>query len=1405
MARINEAAVSQHAEWTYLSNFFGKKRGGQRMPESSPFHLEAFGTSDAKVAARCSLKNGSVESAPQSKDTSATEQEFPKNKQSLSLIGWVFPGVRRTFRARAIFVGLMILCRAGCGGGVVINSIPALNPTKNNHAERVVDGLQESNSKPDLVRLESAMTKLSDDIPSVGRLSFSTETEIGDQYGHFLMSMNQNPSKANEVKIPATALEMSLGGKSHNTAELHALMSHKVSEVKHAHVISELRALSDDCINLTIAIMPYSFEGTIGWSLDVITEGGNDTVWSRNYSDPDLAITVIIEHSQESDSNGESLCFPPGKYKFSHHPDGMPYVLYSEGTLVECGLYDYSIFVLPFNSSDPSTCYDAVDDWGGLAFCPNITCSDVEGKDDCVNMAMEPIHCFYLGWEKENGGNRTAWFADNCAKIFDDVCQSTSLDVEHDHIGFFHQQFVEIYCPFFQCAYPAYQSYMEGGTLEEYHGCNCLYEQSICPNCSQAECCFDGGSEKSTESDIVRSCICVIEPLCNIGNVEMCDVALEFCCPVKLDLEERMTCEQTALHYTCQDSIKHNNNNGDLSVCHRASSAKCDDDEDTYGCECRYWETLCTENAIHGSVCEEAVGYCCGSISQNQCRCDFYNNALKFGYVSDQIDSSCDGAFAEQQDHSNIVMYQYYAKKIADSLGSTWWFNNDGWQDDKTSHCHWFGVTCNEAGFISQINLKGNNLTGELTYVDDDGSTQFSFNHLYDLEMLDLSDNNIFGSIRNRDYFNLRQLLHVDLSGNELTGVADILLSPLIRHLNLSHNKFSSVGYMIRSYSAYESIEVIDIGHNSLEQPASAVFGDLPPSLKGLYISENFITGTFPNPFPAVSCLKHFHAARNQLTGSLIEFLRSMPRVFTIDLSNQKHSGGRGLYGSLPLDIPSLLDLLELNLSGNRLIGTIPVGIANIPRLQLLNLSKNAFSGKIPSKLGQLAVVLEVLDLSSNAFTGTIPQEFKDFRGLVLVDNNRLSYPAPLGLCYDVPGFDLNKHSGFCPPERNALNDFFISAKGLEWTNSSLWGDQFAMPCSWYGIECNESSNKIVSLNLTNNGLGGFLNGSVGNITSLRMLDLSDNDIKGRIPKELFLLSNLTSLRLSFNQFSGTVPVQLANLINLELAQLHSNWLTGEIHLNSQFMKDPSSFTADCGVPSDFDKPIICRNCTICCNLRGECQSTELPRVLSEDTPGFRDYKELSWYHKSHSLTRAVSGELIEDEKHYALNTVGHETVYSFFLTKSWAAWTVAISVIAFQFVVFWYFVSAAEKDFADEKSDFVYAWRCPRNNPVCKNDDDRSSTVYNSAIARTNSELVANAVIVLFITDVDEQMYFLLESMTHRWLENLITGITTHPGEPPENAKNGSSREKVDITEKAGQPDLQKCQADFDASLQQM
>jgi hypothetical protein len=187
-----------------------------------------------------------------------------------------------------------------------------------------------------------------------------------------------------------------------------------------------------------------------------------------------------------------------------------------------------------------------------------------------------------------------------------------------------------------------------------------------------------------------------------------------------------------------------------------------------------------------------------------------------------------------------------------------------------------------------------------------------------------------------------------------------------------------------------------------------------------------------------------------------------------------------------------------------------------------------------------------------------------------------------------------------CPPERNALFQIYISAKGLEWTNDLSWGNEFVLPCFWYGVVCDNDTGLVVGLNLTNNGLSGTLSEMLGSLTSLELLDLSDNDLKGSIPSDIGSLLHLKRLRISYNSLIGEIPQNISSLEHLELLHLHSNRLTGSMpFVNSWGLSGTSSFISDCGVPSVFDEPLVCPNCTMCCNAMDECQPTAKKQASS--------------------------------------------------------------------------------------------------------------------------------------------------------------------------------------------------------------
>ena len=117
----------------------------------------------------------------------------------------------------------------------------------------------------------------------------------------------------------------------------------------------------------------------------------------------------------------------------------------------------------------------------------------------------------------------------------------------------------------------------------------------------------------------------------------------------------------------------------------------------------------------------------------------------------------------------------------------------------------------------------------------------------------------------------------------------------------------------------------------------------------------------------------------NQLSGSIPPELGSLSNL--VDLSMR----GNQLSGSIPPELGNLSSLGELNLSLNQLSGSIPPELGSLSSLEALYLFSNQLSGNIPPELGNLAS-LAVLDLSSDQLSGVIPDELEDLSGLEQLD-----------------------------------------------------------------------------------------------------------------------------------------------------------------------------------------------------------------------------------------------------------------------------------------------------------------------------------------------------------------------------------------------------------------------------------
>ena len=288
------------------------------------------------------------------------------------------------------------------------------------------------------------------------------------------------------------------------------------------------------------------------------------------------------------------------------------------------------------------------------------------------------------------------------------------------------------------------------------------------------------------------------------------------------------------------------------------------------------------------------------------------------------------------------------------------WYNNTGWMTEQ-DQCDWYGITCDEERYAIEINLSSNNMRGDFP--------ADSLSNFYKLKRLDLGNNTLHGTLaatydiyadyveevlRNDTsvFFNLRDLVHVDLSQNNLSGEVDVLFAPALEYVNFSHNNFTSINSFKKFKRSYQNLKICDVSHNSINASASELMTNVPLNIEQLTLSSNFIHGPLlTSSLEVLANLRRFDMSMNVLSGDLPDFSNSYPNLQVLDLSEQI---SEGLVGNIPDNLVNLAFLSTLNLAGNKLSGSISLVLGNMGQLRVLNLSSNELSQSIPKELGKL-------------------------------------------------------------------------------------------------------------------------------------------------------------------------------------------------------------------------------------------------------------------------------------------------------------------------------------------------------------------------------------------------------------------------------------------------------------------
>lgn len=524
-------------------------------------------------------------------------------------------------------------------------------------------------------------------------------------------------------------------------------------------------------------------------------------------------------------------------------------------------------------------------------------------------------------------------------------------------------------------------------------------------------------------------------------------------------------------------------------------------------------------------------------------------------------------------------------KAFYESTNGDFWLNNEGWKEgvnDPTDNpcIGWHGVSCNGNNRVIKIDLRVNNINGELpeemaglTYLKE---INFFYNSISGpvppflgefafLKDMSFSQNQLEGPIP-PELGNSPSLVEIDFRRNNLTGTVPPELGQLthLERLDLAVNDFE--GSIPEEIGNLTNLTYLSFRWNKMGGEIPSSLTNLT-SLRTLDISSNYFTGPIPSFLGEITSLFTLSLNKNNFTGEIPESLVNISGLQNLDVSEND------LTGQL-FDLVSQFPILRsLKASYNDFSGTIPENILDKTKLTGINISYNNFTGTIPGVFGEQSFYNELF-LNNNDFSGCLSPSLHVFCGDEDIDfsnnpqlpwkGNMNAYCMSSGSLDDQIGVEcsvlnlvsetINENCECLPscehPDYIGLMSIYSGTYGNGWNKRDGWKEGAAGnncdPCSWYGVECNED-NRVISVSLPQNNLRGSLLNQIGQLSELQYLSLNSNDIGGQLPESLFTLTNLVELNLGYNNFYGSIPENLGDLEKLtELSFANSN-LTGSI------------------------------------------------------------------------------------------------------------------------------------------------------------------------------------------------------------------------------------------------------------------
>ncbi|XP_037454958.1 receptor-like protein EIX2 [Triticum dicoccoides] len=441
-------------------------------------------------------------------------------------------------------------------------------------------------------------------------------------------------------------------------------------------------------------------------------------------------------------------------------------------------------------------------------------------------------------------------------------------------------------------------------------------------------------------------------------------------------------------------------------------------------------------------------------------------------------------------------------------------------------------------------------------------SASISLSNLTHLEVLDMSGNNFYTSLKHAWFWNLKSLKELYLSGSSWIGSipSDLANMTALQVIDLTGNQL--VGLIPEKLGNLCNLTRMRFSGNNIGSSIGEFMGRLPKcswnTLQEFSVQYANMTGNLPGWIGNMTNLSVLQASKNMLTGTLPIGVGALSTLKMLDLGYNNFSGVL-----LKEHFASLGKLEVLELGYNSFSGVLlKEHFASLGKLELLDLSYNNFSGVLFKEIFTSLGNLEYLDLSYNNFSDFLLKEHQTSLGnlnhldlshnkldSVLVEEHfagllNLEY---LDLSYNPLRSAINQK--WVPPFRLKVVKFQSCQLGPifpEWLKWQSDIDVLVLSDAklddvipdWFWVTFSRAS----TLQASGNKLRGSLPANLQHM-SADYIHLGSNKLTGQVPQ---LPINISRLDLSSNSLSGSLPSKL-NAPALEDLMLANNQLTGTI------------------------------------------------------------------------------------------------------------------------------------------------------------------------------------------------------------------------------------------------------------------